>query len=133
MENKLINLRAHHGLCFNFFCGNGYDRQFVEHMKSIHNCLKKNPLIKIVIYEDIICRKCPNLYQEKCRTSELVNQYDKKVLDFCNLKENTIIYWNEFSNIVKNNIILSGKRKSICKNCQWTKICDIEEKKAEKL
>lgn len=114
-------------MCLTFFEGKGYDNDFIEHMQVIYDTMKDNPNLQIVIKEDVICQKCPNLQEGICKTKELVQSYDRKVLFNCGLKENSKISWNEFSKLVKKNIITSGKRKSICGNCQWTHICESKE------
>ena len=115
-------------MCLTFFEGKGYSKGFTEHMQSIYDTMKDNPELKVVIKEDIICQKCPNLHKGYCKTKELVQGYDRRVLSHCGLKENVEISWEKFSNLVIENIIVSGKRKSICGNCQWTKICESKER-----
>lgn len=127
MVKEQIELRAHHGMCLNFFEGKGYSEGFTEHMQSIHNAMEGNPRLRVVVKEDVICQKCPNLKEGICETQELVQEYDRKVLLNCGLAENSEISWDEFSNLIKENIIISGKRKSICGNCQWTEICEAKE------
>lgn len=124
MLKERIELRAHHGMCLNFFEGKGYSEDFTVHMQAIYDAMKGNPMLKVVVKEDVICQKCPNLQKGICETEELVREYDRKVLSNCGLTENSEISWNEFSNLVKENIIAAGKRKGICGNCQWTEICE---------
>lgn len=56
MNKKRLELRAHHGLCFNFFEGKGYSEEFTKHMQSVYDTMKNNPDFKVVIKEDIICQ-----------------------------------------------------------------------------
>lgn len=124
MNKKRLELRAHHGLCFNFFEGKGYSEEFTKHMQSVYDAMKNNPDLKVVIKEDIICQKCPNLLKGVCKTKELVQGYDHIVLSFCGLKENSQISWFEFSRLINEKIIIPDQRKSICGNCQSTEICE---------
>lgn len=127
MVKKRIELRAHHGMCLAFFEGKGYSKGFTEHMQAVYDSMKENPKLQIVINEDVICQKCPNLQEGVCKTQKLVQEYDRKVLSHCGLKEDAEISWAEFSALVKEHIIVSGRRKSICGNCQWNPICESKD------
>lgn len=127
MLKERVKLRAHHGMCLAFFEGKGYSEEFTEHMQTVLDAMTDNPGLQVVATEDVICQKCPNLEKGVCKTERLVREYDQKVLADCGLKENSEISWIEFSNLVKEKIIASGKRKGICGNCQWTEICESKE------
>lgn len=96
-------------------------------MQAICDAMKENPELQIVISEDVICQKCPNLQEGICKTQKLVQEYDRKVLFHCGLKEDAEISWAEFSALIKEHIIASGRRKIICGNCQWNQICESKE------
>ena len=128
MREEPLRLRAHHGMCMAFFQGKGYSDGFTEHMGNVVEAMSENPLLQIVVEADVICRKCPNLVKERCNTFELVQEYDKKVIAFCGISENAEISWNEFFSLISERILMSGKRKSICGNCQWNEICEKSER-----
>lgn len=125
MTDKIIRLRAHHGMCIAYFQGKGYSEVFTEHIKSTITQLKENPLLQLIASADVICEKCPNLLEKrrKCKTSAFVLECDKKVLEFCGLTKNQIIPWNDFFKLVCERIIFPGKRTLICGQCQWNDLC----------
>ena len=127
MVTERVKIRAHHGMCLTFFEGKGYSEAFTRQMQRISDTMKGNPMLQIVKRDDVICQKCPNLQGGLCKTEKLVQEYDRKVIKLCGLEENSEISWAEFSNLVKERIIAPGKRKDICQNCQWTKICESKE------
>lgn len=129
MSTEIIQLRAHHGMCLIFFEGKGYSDTFTSHMGNILQQMQGNPSLHITTSADIVCEKCPNLENKCCNTSELVLEYDKKVLSFCGLQGDSIIDWNTFSKLVAENILNPGKRSMICGNCEWNDICSSKEKK----
>ncbi|MEG0961706.1 MAG: DUF1284 domain-containing protein [Lachnospiraceae bacterium] len=120
MCNKL---RPHHGLCIQFFEGNGYSEEFVSHMKKVIAKLKHDPFICVTAQEDNICAHCPNMESNGCKTKEKVLRYDHKVLQLCQLSNGQKIQWNEFAARVKESIIEAGKIGEVCKDCGWSEIC----------
>ena len=116
-------LRAHHGMCLQFYEGKGYSADFTDHMWRISKKMKENPVIRIISDADIICSRCPNLLNGKCNTFLKVQQYDNEVLMLCHLSPGTELTWNEFSSMVRECIIKTGKRKQICEGCRWNSIC----------
>lgn len=128
MIKELIRLRAHHGMCLLFFEGKGYSEGFTSHMQKVQDIMRKNPQLFLIAEADEVCSKCPNLTFGKCGSYHLVKMYDEKVLHFCGLDPDTEISWKEFSTLVKEKIILQGKRHTICGGCEWREICDQKEK-----
>lgn len=124
----IMKIRAHHGMCLAFFEGKGYSNTFTAHMQTILEHMQENPRLQIVAEGDIICSKCPNLKDGICSTPELVEEYDRQVLLRCGLEEKAEIHWNDFSQLVRNNIIASGRRQEICHSCQWSEICRKKER-----
>ncbi len=113
-----IKLRAHHGMCLQFFRGKGYDKEFTAHMQLVSDSLKENPRIRIITQCDIICSHCPNLQNAECISQDTVYGYDKKVLEFCGIRENSIMTWDKFSTLVQKRIVDVDKKK-ICSSCEW--------------
>ena len=128
MEEKII-LRAHHGMCLSFFEGKGYSDGFTAHMQMIQDQMKENPNLTIVAEADDICSHCPNLKNGQCESLHLVYTYDKKVLEMCGLKEEVKITWKMFSNLIREKILILGKRDEICGECEWAEICRKKERK----
>lgn len=124
MNKKVINIRPHHGLCTLFFEGKGYSEEFVENLWKVVRAFEEDVDINIVSGADDICSACPNKKSDcTCESEENVNSYDKKVLELIGLKEMDKISYNEFKEIVKDNIIKKDKLKDICSGCQWYYIC----------
>ncbi|MDE5769757.1 MAG: DUF1284 domain-containing protein [Oscillospiraceae bacterium] len=124
-----FNLRPHHGLCISFFEGKGYDDRFTEHMKNCIRILEeKNPSIRLVCSVDQICSHCPHCQDVICYSDCKVQCYDRTVLNDCNLKENQILNWREFHEIIYEKILNSKNIAEICTDCQWLTICEVSQK-----
>lgn len=118
-----FEIRAHHGLCTYFFEGKGYSDDFSHNMTEVIEKLAQNPTVKIVSHGDLICSHCPNLTDGICKTPEKVNKYDRRVMELCQIKDGCSLLWQEFSSMVKEKIIDTGKIKTVCSDCQWSEIC----------
>lgn len=116
-------IRAHHGMCIEFFQGKGYSNEFTAYMGGILQKLENNPVICITMETDAICQKCPNNRQGICETESKVAEYDRQVLHRCGLSEGMVMPYWDFKKTVCENILLPGKGKEICGNCQWSGIC----------
>lgn len=56
-----VDVRPHHGLCAEFFRGEGYSGEFVENMSAVLSELNSSdPLIRLTVGADRICCRCPN-------------------------------------------------------------------------
>lgn len=127
MKEEPYKIRAHHVLCLNFFQGKGYSGEFVDNMNQVKSKLEKNPLVCITSQADIICRVCPNNDAGICKDKEKVAEYDRQVFARCHISEGEIMPFLNFKNLVRDNILLLGKRKEICGNCQWDSLCVIQK------
>ncbi|RDY30405.1 DUF1284 domain-containing protein [Lachnotalea glycerini] len=117
-------IRAHHAMCLQYFCGNGYSDAFVENMKYISAALNKNPIITVIDYGDDICSECPNyLMNNQCVDQNKVSVYDSKVLQYCSVESGITIHWKDFERAVHQNILSVNKRDMICKDCKWNNLC----------
>ena len=117
-------LRAHHGLCLHFFIGEGYSGEFISNMAMKKSELEQNPYVELISSADIICMSCPHKVGEMdCATQEKVTDLDRKVLEFCGLRKNEVLKYMDFSEIVKEKIIKTGKFNNLCKGCSWYYIC----------
>lgn len=127
MENKMLKLRAHHGLCIQFFQGKGYNKAFVKNMtKTIHS-LKKESLVQIIDSCDVLCKCCPHNRNGECEHNNIVHSLDLQTLNSANVLPGTICTWKEYTDKILK-IITSSKRKDICKGCEWSSICRQMEK-----
>lgn len=122
-----INIRAHHGMCLAFFEGKGYSKGFTLHMQKVLDYMQKKTVVTIITEEDIICSACPHFKGTACETSEKVKNYDNQVLKYCEIKSGETLRWDDFQALVKEKIIYTHKRMEICKNCQWSEICNKKE------
>ena len=117
---SMYSLRAHHGLCIQFFGGKGYDAAFTENMEHIVSMLEKDsPDIVLTAGGDIICAACPNMDSAKCASQEKVMRYDRKVLEICTLKEGQVISAKKFLASVRSEIIEAGRINEVCGDCEW--------------
>ncbi len=123
MKERLYRIRAHHGLCLNYFKGEGYSGEFIENMAKIKACLKENTLVRIIGQADVICRICPHNEEGVCAAQEKVTEYDRQVLLRCHIPEGAVMPFSEFQNLVRGNILIPGKREEICGDCQWNMLC----------
>ena len=122
--NYTYKIRAHHGLCLYYFKGKGYSEEFVENMTDIKSNLENNPLVLITDQTDAVCSACPNHKGGLCVTEEKVAEYDKQVLERCNISAGDIMPFSDFEQLVQKNILFPGKRKEVCGNCQWDALCE---------
>ena len=111
-------------MCLAFFEGKGYSSEFTEHMGEMKRLLAKNPMVSLVDQTDDICSFCPNNKEGKCTSLEKVEGYDHAVLALCGLKPGKEIAFLAFEKLVKEKILSAGRRKEICKGCQWEHICE---------
>lgn len=127
MNDNVIQLRAHHGMCLAFFEGKGYSEGFTSHMQTVLDRMQENPMLELVTEHDIVCGACPNLQGGLCNTPELVLEYDRQVLTRCGLEEHMQIPWAAFSALVTERILSPGQREEICGDCPWTAVCKARE------
>lgn len=124
MDKRIYKIRPHHGMCISFFRGKGYSSEFTDHMAKLVDAFSADPAVQIVTSADEICEKCPNnMGGGICQTEEKVARYDKGVLDLCGIKAGEVMPFSEFSSMVREKIILCGKREEICGDCEWSEIC----------
>ena len=124
---KPLRLRAHHGLCFLFYRGLGYDTPFVDNMTLVQKQLQANPLVSLTNSCDCVCAPCPNCHGGSCRAADEVRTLDQRVLALCGLTPNTILPWAHLRQRVIERILLPGQRRSVCGQCRWEAICAAQE------
>ena len=72
-----MDVRPHHGLCAEFFRGEGYSGEFVENMSAVLSELNSSdPLIRLTVGADRICFGCPNRKAKPCTIiTPTLNEY----------------------------------------------------------
>ena len=119
----VYRIRAHHGMCFAYYCGKGYNNEFTEHMWQMKGHLDKNPIVILQAQADDICEACPNNRKGVCEKDNKAADYDRQVLSMLELHEGDTMRWLEFSRLVGKQILEVGMREQICGKCQWNHLC----------
>lgn len=124
MKQREFKVRPHHGLCAEFFRGEGYDGDFVKNMSETLSALNgNNPIITVAEGADLICEKCPHNGENGCATAEKVSRYDCAVLRICALSAGDSLSWQDFRDTVRKKIILENRLGEVCADCCWYEIC----------
>ncbi len=118
-------LRPHHGMCFQFYEGKGYSKDFTDHMGMVIREMEtdSSQKVKLRVSTDIVCANCPNNESGCCTSQEKVVRYDNEVLRLCEIKEGEELSYADFLQRVKERIIDTGLRKKVCGDCSWDYIC----------
>ena len=120
-------------MCFQFYEGKGYSRDFTDHMGRIIKEMEADPsqIVRLMVTTDMVCASCPNKEGKSCTTQDKVVAYDEAVLKACEILEGSELPYKEFIATVKEKIICAGLRSEICGDCSWDYIC--REKEAAQL
>lgn len=116
MSNEL---RPHHALCLQFFEGKGYSEGFTGYMDCFSRSLQDNTHLSIAEGEDLLCAHCPNR-GSGCPGAA---RYDQAVKELCGLRSGQSISWAELTRRVRQEILLPGRLKEVCGDCEWFSIC----------
>lgn len=119
----IYRIRAHHGMCFSFFQGKGYSGEFTENMWKMKEKLEQNPEVILLQETDDVCARCPNNQEGRCVCLEKVERYDRQVLALCGLMPDEQIRWKDFEQLVREKILIPGRREEICGDCEWSELC----------
>lgn len=84
---------------------------------------QNNPVVKLYDKCDVICEKCPNNINGVCLNEEKVSLIDKRCLEKLGLHFGDEMQWQELKQLAFENIIQCGKRKDVCRECQWSELC----------
>lgn len=123
-HEECVKVRPHHGLCAEFFKGEGYSGEFVENMSTVLSMLDSDdPLITLTVGTDRICSRCPHNMGDRCETDQKVSRYDNAVLKLCGLSEGSVLRWRDLRAAVRKNIISPGRLPEVCGDCAWYGIC----------
>ncbi|GAA3654526.1 DUF1284 domain-containing protein [Asaccharospora irregularis] len=141
----MLEIRPHHILCMRAYQGKGYSEEFSKNMESIikkidvynknynksnnqnlFSLRKRHKKVKIIFSLDSLCGKCPNnIGSNLCSSQERVEQLDKKVSDYFNIKEGIYVY-KELEDMVYKNMT-EEIFDDICKNCAWYHITNCKD------
>ena len=116
-------------MCFQFYEGKGYSRDFTDHMGRIIKEMEADPsqIVWLRVTTDMVCANCPNKEGKSCATQDKVVAYDEAVLRACEIPEGSELPYEEFIATVKEKIICAGLRSEICGDCSWDYICRKKE------
>lgn len=125
----IYKIRPHHGMCFAFFRGKGYNGKFTQNMWTMKEKLNENPEIILFCGADDVCAHCPHNQNGSCAgngsgpSPSKAKYYDLQVLALCGLSEGTKMRWHDFAEAVRIYILAAGKREAICGDCEWNALC----------
>lgn len=125
---KVIRLRPHHSLCMQFFVGKGYSEEFTKHMWEVVK-LAKDTMVEVTFDLDELCSACPNHETGICDSQEHVAEIDKKVAEVFGYQEGDRLTLERFWENSKVDIILPGRLKEICGECEFMGICEAQAEK----
>ena len=119
-----MNVRPHHALCAQFFAGEGYSPEFVEHMARTLEALDRGGTpVTLTEGTDAICTDCPNNRKGLCETEEKVRGIDRRALRAMDLKPGDVLPWQSLCVCAKQTVITPGRLRTVCGDCQWIEIC----------
>ena len=121
-KEKVLSLRAHHGLCMAYFVGEGYSSGFKKHMAEVLQAVQPETPVRLAAGVDEICSACPHNCGGVCE-SPTVDSHDRAVLRASGLQKDQQLRFGEFTSLVQEKIIAKGLREEICGDCQWSSIC----------
>ena len=113
-------------MCMAYFVGHGYNGAFAAHMAALLEELDPASPVRLVTAADAVCGPCPNNRGGLCSKPELVAIYDRAVLTLCGLREDSLIPFGPFTQLVQERILSPGLRPAICGGCQWNSICSVQ-------
>ncbi len=121
----MVKIRPHHALCAQFFVGKGYSEAFVQHMTRVLTDLKREGAFVILTDAcDELCAGCPNRRDAVCETDTKVRAIDRRTIEAMGLTFGDTVAWHELCAIAKQKIIMPGKLREVCRDCEWIELCD---------
>lgn len=123
MSNKRIKLRPHHFLCMRFWIGNGYSKEYTERVEEILPAMKSGEKVYVEFGPDSLCEKCPHLKNGICDSQDRVVEFDRKVAEYCSLKNGEETDWDKVFQSVSSGIMNQNRFDLICGDCAWAEIC----------
>ena len=124
MWGKPRPLRPHHGLCMAFFQGEGYNEGFTAVLAARLSELEgSTEPVALTVGLDVVCAPCPHSAGGVCDAAEKVEAYDRAVLRLCGLEEGEVLPFLRFVQLAQRQIIAPGRRREVCRGCQWDGLC----------
>ncbi len=123
-----ISFRPHHLLCNLCFQGKGYNKEFVDNFKKIHDAINADPenlKIEIVKSIDDLCGACPENKNNCCCKAKKTAMMDQAVLKTLHLNFGDMLTLHELKETIKEHLTMSCFHK-ICGKCSWypEKLCE---------
>lgn len=120
----VLKLRPHHGLCVQFFRGEGYSDEFVENMTRVIEMLNRGAQVELTEGGDCLCAVCPNFIDGVCADEGKVTRYDRLVMAMCGLHYGDRMPFRELARRIRTSIIYQEDGMGrVCSDCQWARIC----------
>ncbi len=128
----MIQLRPHHLLCIQNYCGHGYDEAFTKHMDLVTDSLRKRPdqTVRLIDGCDDLCLACPNRKEDPrnighdiCDSQEKVLRMDREVILACGFNPGEEAAWEVLAKSAKDKILLTAAFENICAECCWYDLC----------
>ena len=121
----MIRLRPHHALCLQTYVGKGYSNAFSENMTKISQAFNKRPtlLVHFTLGADEICAACPNLQNGVCSKEDSCAELDRLAWEAMALGCGEVLSWEEATQLVRQNLLETGKYHALCDGCTWEAVC----------
>lgn len=124
--NPVIKLRGHHLICLHFFSGEGYNPEFISNLREIIKQVEAGGDIEVYPGPDDVCKKCPNLKEERClydqNSEDGIKKMDIKAIKLLKMEPNIRVKWIDI--IEKIPEIFNEWSIEYCNNCYWRKVCE---------
>lgn len=125
----ILKLRPHHGLCVQFFQGEGYSLAYVEHLRAVIGLLNRGARIELVDTPDCICAACPHCVNGVCDDEAKVRRFDRKTLALSGFQSGDVMTFRKFARRMRYTVICQNKLFDVCGDCEWAYICHHREDK----
>jgi hypothetical protein len=130
LQTPTIKLRGHHLICLHFFKGEGYNPEFVANLGEILRRAEAGEEIEVYSGADDVCKMCPYLKRGRCfydkDTEAEISEMDKVALRLLRQKTRRRVKWLDIREKIPQ--IFREWAREYCKNCNWRKVCEKEEK-----
>ena len=123
--SPVIDLRAHHLVCMQYYVGKGYSALFTQNMDRVVAHLKlhaRQPLIQIVEGCDGLCRSCPHRREGACAKEMIVRAKDDAYVKALDVQMGQRYSYQLIADRVQQ-CITRAVFNRICANCEWFAMC----------
>lgn len=121
-----IHLKPHHAICIILFSESGHSAPYASIMREHISMLSSHPKAEVVLSSvfDAICDYCPHNNNLVCEKSDEVEISDGKILSYCGLKFGDRLSWENFHQIIIDNILDKDLLRDSCKGCTYLSRCE---------